>query len=53
MRTYNFFDWVLNTVHEGACETENQIPKALAQGIWRTVRKSPSALWQQTLTDRS
>ena len=36
------------TMHEGACETGSQIPRALARGIWRTVRTSPSALWQQT-----
>ena len=41
------------TMHEGACETGSQIPRALALGIWRTVRTSPSALWQQTPTDRS
>ena len=41
------------TMHEGACETGSQIPRALARGIWRTVRTSPSALWQQTPTDRS
>ena len=32
------------TMHEGACEAGSQ--------IWRTVRTSPSALWQQTPTDR-
>ena len=26
------------TMHEGACETGSQIPRALARGIWRTVR---------------
>ena len=36
------------TMHEGACETRSQIPKALPWGIWRTVRTSPSVLWQQT-----
>ena len=36
------------TMHEGACETGSQIPRALARGIWRTVRTSSSALWQQT-----
>ena len=41
------------TMHEGACETGSQIPRALARGIWSTVRTSPSALWQQTPTDRS
>ena len=41
------------TMHEGACETGSQIPRALARGIWCTVRTSPSALWQQTPTDRS
>ena len=41
------------TMHKGACETGSQIPRALARGIWRTVRTSPSALWQQTPTDRS
>ena len=41
------------TMHEGACETGSQIPRAIARGIWRTVRTSPSALWQQTPTDRS
>ena len=41
------------TMHEGMCETGSQIPRALARGIWRTVRTSPSALWQQTPTDRS
>ena len=41
------------TMHEGACETGSQIPRALARGIWRTVRTSLSALWQQTPTDRS
>ena len=40
-------------MHEGACETGSQIPRALARGIWRTVRTSPSALGQQTPTDRS
>ena len=28
-------------------------PDVVAGGIWRTVRTSPSALWQQTPTDRS
>ena len=28
-------------MHEGACETGSQIPRALARGIWRTVRTSP------------
>ena len=32
------------TMHDGACETGSQIPRALARGIWRTVRTSPSAL---------
>ena len=32
------------TMHEGACETGSQIPRALAQGIWRTVRTSPSTI---------
>ena len=41
------------TMHEGACETGSQVPRAIARGIWRTVRTSPSALWQQTPTDRS
>ena len=41
------------TMHEGACEAGSQIPRALARGIWRTVRTSPSAWWQQTPTDRS
>ena len=41
------------TVHEGACQTGSQILRALARGIWRTVLTSPSALWQQTPTDRS
>ena len=40
-------------MHEGAYETGSQIPRALARGIWRTVRTSPSALGQQTSTDRS
>ena len=40
-------------MHEGACETGSEIPRALARGIWRTVRTSPSALGQQTRTDRS
>ena len=40
-------------MHEGVCETGSQIPRALARGIWRTVRTSPSALGQQTPTDRS
>ena len=31
------------TMHEGACETGSQIPRASARGIWRTVRTSPSA----------
>ena len=35
------------TMHEGRCETESHIPRALARGIWRTVRTSPSVLWQQ------
>ena len=34
------------TMHEDACETRSQIPRALARRIWRTVRTSPSALWQ-------
>ena len=38
----------VDTMHEGPCETGSQIPRALARGIWRTVRTSPSALWQQT-----
>ena len=38
------------TMHEGACETGS--PDSVAGGIWRTVRTSPSALWQQTPTDR-
>ena len=46
-------DGFVVTMHEGACETGSQIPRALARGIWRTVRTSPSALWQQTPTDRS
>ena len=29
-------------MHEGACETGSQIPRALARGIWRTVRTSRS-----------
>ena len=29
------------TMHEGACETGSQIPRALARGIWRSVRTSP------------
>ena len=41
------------TMHEGVCETGSHIPRALARGIWRTVRTSPSALWQQNPTDRS
>ena len=41
------------TIQEGACKTVSQIPRALARGIWRTIRTSPSALWQQTLTDQS
>ena len=40
-------------MHEGTCETGSQIPRALARGIWHTVRRSPSASWQQTPTDRS
>ena len=40
-------------MHEGVCETGSQIPRALARGIWRTVRTSPSALGHQTPTDRS
>ena len=40
-------------MHEGACKTGSQIPRTLARGIWRTVRTSPSALGQQTPTDRS
>ena len=40
-------------MHEGACETGSHIPRALARGIWLTVRTSPSALGQQTPTDRS
>ena len=40
------------TMHEGACETGSQIQSALARGIWRTVRTSPSALWP-TNPDRS
>ena len=39
------------TMHEGACETGSQIPRALARGNWRTVCTSPSALWQQTLPE--
>ena len=30
------------TMHKGACETGSQIPRALARGIWRTVRTSPT-----------
>ena len=40
-------------MHESACETGSQIPRALARGISRTVRTSPSVLGQQTPTDRS
>ena len=40
-------------MHEGACETGSQIPRALARGYWRTVLTSPIALGQQTPTDRS
>ena len=40
-------------MQEGARETGSQIPRASARGIWRTVRTSPSALGQQTPTDRS
>ena len=40
-------------MHKGTCETGSQILRALARGIWRTVRTSPSALGQQTATDRS
>ena len=36
------------TMHEGACKTGSQIPRALARGIWRTVRTSPSALCNKT-----
>ena len=39
-------------MHEDACETGSQIPRALARGIWPTVRTSPNALGQQTPTDR-
>ena len=39
------------TMHEGVCETGSQISRALAWGIWRTVRTSPNALWQQTPTN--
>ena len=30
------------TMHEGACETGSQIPRALARWIWRTVCTSPT-----------
>ena len=30
--------------------TGSEIPRTLGQGVWRIVRTSPSALWQQTLT---
>ena len=39
------------SMHEGVCETGSQIPRALARGIWCTVRTSLSALGQQTPTD--
>ena len=29
-------------MQEGACETGSQIPRALARGIWRTIRTNPS-----------
>ena len=31
-------------MHEGVFETGSQNPRALAQGIWRTVRTSPIGL---------
>ena len=31
-------------MHDVACESGSQIPRALARGIWRTVRTSPSAI---------
>ena len=31
-------------IHEGACETGSQIPRALARGIWRTIRTSPTCV---------
>ena len=41
------------TMHLGTCKTGSQIPRPVGRGIWRTVLPSLSALWQQTLTDRS
>ena len=41
------------TLREGAWEAGIQIARPWGRGIWRTVRASPSALWQQTPTDRS
>ena len=43
----------LVTMHEGMCETGNQIPSPIGRGIWRTVHTSLSALWQQTPADRT
>ena len=37
----------------GRVRNRKSNPDGVAGGIWRTVRTSPSALWQQTLTDRS
>ena len=37
----------------GRVRNRKSNPDGVAGGIWRTVRTSPSALWQQTSTDRS
>ena len=37
----------------GRVRNRKSNPDGVAGGIWRTVRTSPSALWQQTPTDRS
>ena len=43
----------LVTMYEGMCETGSPIPRPIGWGVGHTVRTSQSALWQQTLTDRS
>ena len=38
---------------QGRVRNRKSNPDGVAGGIWRTVRTSPSALWEQTPTDRS
>ena len=57
----SFFNCRIKTGSGGVCchnargrvRNRKSNPDGVAGGIWRTVRTSPSALWQQTPTDRS